>query len=487
MSKEGLATDIYNVVGSEPITLYNEEGNVVYEPEEAQSMFLKKDQIMINIQEDPDVLEISLSDGVDARRFEEEYGSQLRKIAINHVFKYMLRTYGKKLTPKDFAQNTPVLENLYGSTKSSYQKIGGAKVIVRHSTAVNEEKRGARTRNIKQVFVETADGERFKIPHQNLHGARAIAYHLNSGGHHGDGVSNKVFEMVERMDELSQLHLHEQDAESKYWIRQEFLSLRECLKKSYGSAKRYKSFVEGLVPTTLKESTDFEQWALSIAPSDHLNEDYEENIVSSYLNKVNRATKATLPGLVTEMLQLGIAKDVVKHLSWPIKSMVTEAISEQDRIGIDKAWRLKVIDIKNHKVSVKDAIESIATEYSSGETYQEIVEYITHMAEESGIMPKDENEKIIDKILSKSKKLRDDLQTIKAQEFYGRAKFISEEYDQDREIYDVWLDNMREVGQGLGHRAATDQTIHELMAKYKTTYEEAGSMLERVLDQFSSK
>lgn len=487
MSKERLATDIYNVVGSEPITLYNEEGNVVYEPEEATSMFLKKDQIMIEIQEDPDVLKISLSDGVDGRRFEDEYGSKLRKIAINHVFKYMLRTYGKKLAPKDFAQNTPVLENLYGSTKSSYQKIGGAKVIVRHSTAVNEDKRGARTRNIKQVFVETADGERFKIPHQNLHAARSIAYHLNSGGLHGDAISGKVFEIAERMNELSQLHLSEQDAESKYWIRQEFLSLRESLKKSYGSAKRYKSFVEGLAPTTLKESTDFEQWALSIAPSDHLHEDYEENIVSSYLNKVNRATKTSLPGLVTEMLQLGIAKDVVKHLTWPIKSIVTEAISEQDRMSIDRAWRLKAIDIKNHKISVKDAIESIANEYSSGETYQEVIDYIKHMAEEAGIMPKDENEKIIDKILSKSKKLRDDMQTIKAQEFYGRAKFISEEHSQDREIYDMWVDNIHGVGQGLGHRAATEQTIHELTAKYKTTYEEAAAMLDRVLNQFSSK
>lgn len=489
MSREGFAQEIYKVIGSEPMALYNEEGNTVYEPEEAISFFLKKDHIMIQIKENPNVLEISLSDGVDAKEFEHRYGAKLRKLSLNQTYKYMLRTYGRKLMPKDFAENTPVLENMYGSSKSSYQKIGGSKVIIRHSTAVNEEKRGSRTRNIRQVFVETADGERFKIPHQNLHAAKSIAYHLNNEGYFGDPIANKILEIAEKMNELKEIHLNEQDLEKKFWVRAEFLSLRESLKRAYSSKRSYEDFVTKMSPKPLKEAVEFEHWAISIVPSDHLNEEYEENIVSSYLYKVNHATKSTITSIINEMIQLGIADEVVKHLNWPIKSMVTEAIEDQTKMDIDRAWQLKVTEIKRHKMSVKDAIEDIAREFSTAKDYQEVKDYLEGVAEDTGLMPKDSNEKMIDDILSKNRKLRDDMETIKAQEYYGQARFIneSEAEDQDREIYDLWLEIMRVVGQGMGHRVAMDQTISQVSAKYKIAREEAAKIVDRALDKFASK
>src|SRR3546814_6765772 len=42
LSKEGFAKEIYQVIGNEPMTMYNNEGNIVYEPEQAESFFLKK-------------------------------------------------------------------------------------------------------------------------------------------------------------------------------------------------------------------------------------------------------------------------------------------------------------------------------------------------------------------------------------------------------------------------------------------------------------
>lgn len=775
MSKEGFAQEIYQIIGSEPLSLYNDEGNDVYEPEEATSFFLKRNGIMIQIKDNPNVLEVSLSDGVDAGQFEKTYGSKLRKISLNQTYKYLLRTYGRKLTPKDFAENIPVLENIneaftpdntkiysiedindgdrsamiiggrvldttkmaepeifssftkinlkninvpknvpllyhgsgskfskfknnswftnhpflaqahssmnslgmgdeyiyvcvatikhplinpdhftpghedhnndivkfykknpqydsmiwknspdagmgnqdiynirdgsavkilkrwkveyvevssedfdkivnsreqreiksakpknfkflrstnlpnrmkfvpafiddfsskeqnpfgfpdpdkkmtksefdrlwtiardkrlewlnqeeqnkepekatteglnenmYGSSKSSYEKIGGSKVIIRHSSAVNEEKRGSRTRNIRQVFVETADGERFRIPHQNLHAAKSIAYHLNNEGFFGDNISNKILEMAERMNELKGLHLNEEDQDKKYWIRAEFLSIREGLKRAYSSKRSYRDFVEKLSPTPLKEAVEFENWAISLVPSDHLNEDYEENIVSQYLYKINHATKSQLPKLISEMIQLGISDEVVKNLNWPIKTMVTEAIEDQTKIDVDRAWQMKVNDIKRHKLSVKDAIEDVCSEFANPETYQEIKEYLTNMAEDSGLMPKDPNEIMIDDVLSRNRKLRDDLQTIKAQEYYGQARFIgeSEEDGEDREIYDLWIKIMRTVGQGMGYQVALDQTIGEISAKYKITTEEAAQKVNAALDKFASK
>ncbi|MCK9529387.1 MAG: hypothetical protein M0R77_02290 [Gammaproteobacteria bacterium] len=488
MSKEGFAKEIYQVIGSEPMAIYNHEGNIVYEPEEAESFFLKNDNIMIEINDTEQTLEVSLSDGVDAKSFEDRYGSRLRKIALNNRYKYKLRTYGKKLTPKDFS-NTPVLENLYGSSKSSYQKIGGAKVIIRHSTAVNEEKRGARTKNIKQIFVETSDGERFKIPHENLHAARAIAYHLNNEGLYGDSISNKILEMVETMEGLRSQHLTEEDPEKKFWIRAHYISLREELKKNYSSKRRYNDFVNRFAPKPLKESLDFEHWAMTLVPSDRLDEEYGENIVSKYLQKANNASKENLPQIVNEMLQLGIAYDVSKHLSWPIKSMVLEFIEDQERNDIARAWRMKSLDVKRHKLSVHDAIEDICSEFANSESYKEIKELVTDLAEKDKLIPKNPNEITIDRMLARNKKLVDDMQTIKAQEFYGQAQFVNESEGDSRakDMYNIWVDCMKTIGQGMGHRVATDQAVHQISAKYKISYDDALAEMDAALDKFSSK
>lgn len=488
MSKESFAKEIYQVIGSEPMALYNNEGNIVYEPAEAESFFLKNDGIMVQINDEEKELEISLSDGVDAKSFEDLYGQKLRKLSLNNQFKYKLRTYGKKLTPKDFS-NTPVLESMYGSSKSSYQKIGGAKVIIRHSTAVNEEKRGSRTKNIKQIFVETADGERFRIPHENLHAARAIAFHLNNEGYYGDVVSSKILEMVESMEQLREAHLNEEDSEKKFWIRAHYLSLREQMKKNYSSRKQYTDFVASHTPAPLKESIDFEHWALSLVPSDRIDEDCEDNIISAYLHKANQASKETLPGIVTEMIQLGIAKDVSAHLSWPIKSLVLEFMEDQERGDIEIAWRTKTIEIKRHKLSVGDAIDEICGKFSNGHDYEEIKQFLLDLAEKDDLIPKSPNDITIDRILSRNKKLADAHETIKAQEYYGQAQFVSED-DHDnapQDMYNIWMDCMRKVGQGMGHRVATDQAAHLISAKYKITYDQALDQLEQALDQFSSK
>ena len=492
MSQDGFANEIYNIVGSEPIILYDNEGNVTYEPEMARSFFLSKDKIMIQLTEDPLVLAVSLSDEVNAGEFENTYGERLRKIAINHTAKYSLRTYGKKLTPKDFAENRPVLENLYGSTKSSYQKIGGAKVIVRHSTSVNEEKRGARTRNIKQVFVETHDGERFKIPHQNLHAARAVAYHLNHGGIFQDQVSHRMMEMTDQMEQIKEQHDGEQDSERKFWLRERYLMIREQFKRNYSSQRQYSKFVEHVAPVKLKESVQFENWAKNIAPSDHVLESdmpSKDGIISTYLSKINYASKSEIPNIVNEMVQLGIADKVINHLNWPVKSMVMEFASNINVEKIRQEWGMAVLKIKNQKLSVKDAIKHIATEYSSSSSgYAQVEEMLIKIADEAGLLPKDQNAQMIDDILSKNVKLRTDLQTIKAQEFYGQARFIeeSEEAD-DHIIYNMWLNDMQVIGQGLGHRAATQNTIGQIAAKYKISFEEAEDKLETVLQRHESQ
>ena len=84
------------------------------------------------------------------------------------------------------------ISKVFGSTKSSFQKVGNAKLIIRHSDAVNEEIRGSRWRKIDRIFVENSQGERMRYPAAHVAGARAMARHLANNGQFHDDIGESI-------------------------------------------------------------------------------------------------------------------------------------------------------------------------------------------------------------------------------------------------------------------------------------------------------
>ena len=91
---------------------------------------------------------------------------------------------------------------LHGTSRSSYEQDGDVKIIVRHSDKVDPEQRGARSRKIKALFIETADGARIKLPHNNLKYARAMAQHITQGGEAGDDFGQHITKIAEECGKL---------------------------------------------------------------------------------------------------------------------------------------------------------------------------------------------------------------------------------------------------------------------------------------------
>jgi hypothetical protein len=91
---------------------------------------------------------------------------------------------------------------LHGTSRSSYQSIGPARIIVRHSGRVNEESPGARSRHINAIYIENNEGERFKLPFTNLNGARAMARHVANGGQTIDEFGQHIGTMIKEMSDL---------------------------------------------------------------------------------------------------------------------------------------------------------------------------------------------------------------------------------------------------------------------------------------------
>ena len=100
---------------------------------------------------------------------------------------------------KDLAMSE---SSLYGSTRSSYQKLENTRLIIRHSTKIQEESPNSRTRNIHALYVESADGERFRYPFNHLSGARAMQRHVANGGNPYDTFGQYVISLSEQVYNL---------------------------------------------------------------------------------------------------------------------------------------------------------------------------------------------------------------------------------------------------------------------------------------------
>lgn len=103
----------------------------------------------------------------------------------------------------------PIMESSFskmkGSSKTSVQALEGVKVIVKHGKPVNEEIRGSRSRNIKEIFIEN-QGVRTQFPHNNLIGARAMARHLQNGGSFDDVLGEHIIKVTGDLVKLNEFY-----------------------------------------------------------------------------------------------------------------------------------------------------------------------------------------------------------------------------------------------------------------------------------------
>jgi hypothetical protein len=91
---------------------------------------------------------------------------------------------------------------LWGTAKTSYQQMGEAKLIVKHSQPVNYAHAAGRTLHIESIYVENSQGERFKYPVKHLNGARALATHVAHGGNPYDAIGTHITSLSEELNKL---------------------------------------------------------------------------------------------------------------------------------------------------------------------------------------------------------------------------------------------------------------------------------------------
>jgi hypothetical protein len=198
---------------------------------------------------------------------------ELRQFSAINMLNFESKNISKtRLDKKDFEflkdqykteEQLAMESKLYGSKQKSYQDLNGAKLIVKHATTVDEEKMGARSRNIHAIYIENSEGERFKFENNYLPGARAMARHVSNGGYPRDEYGQHISEIMKEMTELkhfvravrNQDYVTEEAQDIIERATGRYYGLKSTL-ESISRQRGYKDYFENYEPTEIAVGED---------------------------------------------------------------------------------------------------------------------------------------------------------------------------------------------------------------------------------------
>ena len=242
---------------------FDKQGKLSIDPQQSTRFVVEDPNILVRIDRSTDTIILNTSNDLS----EHKIRNMLKELANDCLLNFDYKVFDKKLIAKgeqaDIVKNSEkdmadVMEGfgtMGGSTRSSYQGLDNVTIVVRHTKPVNEELRGARSRNIHSILLRRGE-EVFKLPENNLAMARAMARHLQKGGETFDEVGTKIVEMAADYKSLGQFvnyvrrsKLVNEDNQTYVDLAMENVqNIRDTFKRLSG-AKTYETAIQSLSET----------------------------------------------------------------------------------------------------------------------------------------------------------------------------------------------------------------------------------------------
>ena len=215
-----IGEDLFNKIRGRfsDVTIGDADGNVTNEPTIARFFDFDYNglgKVSLSLSEDDGLTVIYSKDFI---KNEDEitqsnwydFLKELRVFGKKRMLDYSVRDINKSnLDKRDYkflakrpGEKTMAESKMYGTNRVSYQKVDGARIVVKHNESINTELAGGRTRSIGKIYIESADGERFMYPFKHLSGARAMARHVAEGGKPFDDFGTHIVSLSEEMSKL---------------------------------------------------------------------------------------------------------------------------------------------------------------------------------------------------------------------------------------------------------------------------------------------
>lgn len=186
-----------------------------------------------------------------------DFLKELKDFSVAHRIGFDVRDITKSnLTKQDFKSIVSSSQGVSESAdikrvRTSYESLDKTRLIIRHKEAIDPSVKGARSRRINSLFIENADGERFKYPLIHLNGARAMTRHVANGGNPYDSLGQHIISISEQIAQLASFQRYVSNKDQLNdsagdIIQQARLKLETMRKyiKGLSSQKNYESIAE---------------------------------------------------------------------------------------------------------------------------------------------------------------------------------------------------------------------------------------------------
>ena len=188
--------------------MFNDEGNVTNDPEEASRLYIKSPNMMITV--DSNTVTINKGSRVKYADIKPLIDT-IKTLTKDYLMDFNFRTFGKSVKPKDFsnkAEDATLTEdyknyhgvtsftNLQGGKRTSYKTLDNKRgLIIKHNC--NVQKNPNKRKNpcsYESIYVKNGY-ERIHYPVNYIIGAMAFARHLVKEGSPTDQVADAIKKM----------------------------------------------------------------------------------------------------------------------------------------------------------------------------------------------------------------------------------------------------------------------------------------------------
>lgn len=219
-----IADELFNKIrGRFPsITIGNDNGEVTNIPKEARFFDFEykegnKSLGKVSVSLDEKTISVMYSDDfaenedTATRQHWYAFLKELRQFSRKRLLNFDTRNITKSnLDKRDYkflatnrpGEDTMVESKMYGTSRTSYQDVGNARLAIKHNQPVNQMMPAGRTQHIESIYIESSEGERFKYPYRHLNGARAMARHVGEGGKPFDDFGSHITSLSEELSKL---------------------------------------------------------------------------------------------------------------------------------------------------------------------------------------------------------------------------------------------------------------------------------------------
>jgi hypothetical protein len=189
-----------------------------------------------------------------------EFLQQLKNFAVQNFMSFDVKNLNhlRYSMQGQAAIKEGLFESWAGKKDVSYNAgPNESRLMIKHNRTIGEGE--ARFRYVESLFIETAEGERYKLPFKNLTAGKAMLEHVRNGGRPYDIRGQHIVEMVSELNILSRFRranhgkLFEGDTAELVEQTNAYYETAQRTLKSLATRSGYETYFESWNPNDITE------------------------------------------------------------------------------------------------------------------------------------------------------------------------------------------------------------------------------------------